>query len=95
MPFDNGGRRRGEENPMAIEFAVRIEGEGDGQSGTWVLAVDAAGERFLTTNEDGSFKWLAIADCRLLKVINPDAPRPVMNVQVRQDPVIDLSRIRS
>mgnify|MGYP001583429325 CR=1 FL=1 len=46
-----------------MEFAVWHEGIADGQ-GRWVLAVDAAGERFLLSDDERGFYWAPIAECK-------------------------------
>ena len=61
-----------------LEFAVTVEGITQAQ---WVLAVDPTGERLLIVHDDKSMHWHAMKDCRFVKVVNPDAPRPVIPVQ--------------
>ena len=67
-----------------LEFAVTVEGitkEGQAQ---WVLAVDPVGERLLIVHEDSSLAWHPMSACRFAKLVPPDAPRPVVPVQMAQ-----------
>ena len=61
-----------------MDFAVQLEGEEQGQ---WVLDIDPIGERFLLVNSDGTFRWVEMSDCKLIKARNPDQPLPVVMVQ--------------
>lgn len=62
-----------------MEFAVKVKGE---EQGRWVLAVD--GDQSLTTDDEGTFRWILMADCRLIKVKTPETPQPVLMVQPNQ-----------
>ena len=74
-----------------IPFAVFIEGVTEEGQGQWVLAVDPVGERLLIVHDDGGLRWHPLADCRLVKVISPEAPRLVVPVQpVGQSPSIAI-----
>ena len=64
-----------------MDFAIKLEGE---EQGRWVLHVDPIGERFLITSEDNGFRWIAMADCTLMKARNPDLPLPVIMAQPNQ-----------
>ena len=68
-----------------MDFAVQLEGEEQGQ---WVLSIDSIGERFLLANSDGTFRWVEMADCKLIKARNPDQPLPV--VMVKQGPQLAI-----
>ena len=69
-----------------LQFAVSIEGVTKDGEGQWVLAVDPVGERLLTAHADGLFHWHPMADCRLFRFINPEAPQPVLPMQPAQKP---------
>ena len=62
-----------------MDFAVQVNGE---EQGRWVLAVD--GNQFLTTDDDGEFRWILMTNCKLLKVKTPESPQPVVMVQPQQ-----------
>ena len=64
-----------------MEFVVHVKGE---EKGFWALHVDSQGERFLLANEDGTFRWVGIADSVLVRAANPDVPRPVVPVEPKQ-----------
>lgn len=66
-----------------MEFVIRENGHSV-EKGYWVLTVDPIGERFLIAKEDGIFRWVAMADCTLVRGMNPDMPRPVISVQLKQ-----------
>lgn len=63
-----------------VAFAVRHEGQDEDQ-GSWVLAVDPAGERLLLADADGSLHWHLMSTCKLIKASTPDMPRAVIAVQ--------------
>jgi len=71
-----------------LEFAVSVDGVTEEGKGHWVLAVDPAGERLLIAHQDGSFHWHVMSECKFVKLINPDAPRPVIPIQ--SQPVLAL-----
>ena len=62
-----------------IPFAVSVEGVSRPGQAQWVLAVSR--ESLLVVHEDGTFHWHKLADCRFVKLISPDAPRPVVSVE--------------
>ena len=66
-----------------MEFAVWHEGMGEGAA-TWVLFVDAHGDRFLLSNAEHKFYWMPSSECKLARVLTPDNPRLVMPVQPQQ-----------
>ena len=70
-----------------VPFAVQTKEMEQGQ-GTWVLEVDAVGNRLLLADEDGSLHWHDIADCKLIKVKTPDTPVAVIQVVPNQQQVI-------
>ena len=71
------------------EFAVRVIGEDD-KKGWWVLAIDA--ERLLISDGEQKLRWVSIADCLLVKAINPEQPRSV--IAVRPQSLVDTSLLR-
>ena len=73
-----------------IDFAVQVKGE---KIGYWVLAVDAAGERFLIGAPDKSFRWVSMADCLFLKMVSPEHPKPVFVMPTQAPPpgLLDLA----
>ena len=64
-----------------MEFAVKINGQGEEGQAFWVITVDCERERFLTAKADGVFEWVSIADCTLVKIHTPDQPILVLPVQ--------------
>ncbi len=65
-----------------IPFLVTITGVTKEGQGAWVLAVDPVGERILTAlQDDNSLRWYPMADCKFVRLINPEAPLPVIAVQ--------------
>ena len=68
-----------------IPFAVKLKDD-PVERGRWVLAV--RGDRFLVVAEDGSFEWVAMADCEFLKAATPDQPQAVVVIPAR--PRLDL-----
>ena len=77
------------------EFAVRVEGE-DEHKGYWVLAVDSVGERLLIATGENRLRWVAMADCIVIKAANPEMPRPVIAIQP-QSPItmLDPRRLKA
>ena len=75
-----------------MDFAVRLADEDPGK-GYWVLTVDPIGERFLLATDGGGFRWVAIADCVLVKAINPEQPRPVITIQAPPALVLDPRKL--
>ena len=74
-----------------IEFAVRVLGE-DENKGWWVLAVDPVGERLLISNGERKLHWVSVADCILVKAIDPEQPRSV--IAVRPQTVFDPALLK-
>lgn len=75
-----------------INFAVSINGVTAEGQGTWVLAVDPAGERFLIVHEDKTMHWHPMAECTFVKAATPDMPTLVYPVQPKQpEPVTRLA----
>ena len=66
-----------------IPFAVTVEGVTKPGQAYWVLGIDPGGERLLVVHEDQSFHWHPIAACSFAKLVQPDAPQPVIPVQVQ------------
>lgn len=66
-----------------MDFAVHHRDQDnidpDKRTGQWVLAVDPnMGGRFLLLKDDMGFEWVSMADYRLLKLVHPEVPRPVI-----------------
>ena len=72
-----------------MDFAVKFEDE---DVGRWVLFVDPIGERFLIDDPENAFRWVPMANCRLLTAKNPDMPLPV--VVVNQKPKITVPSLQ-
>lgn len=62
------------------DFAVHHEGMPE-DTGRWVLALDAIGDRVLLCEEDKTFYWRDLKDCTLAAVHTPNQPTMVMAVQ--------------
>lgn len=76
-----------------MEFAVQIDGD-DPDKARWVLAVDAVGERILTTNDERRLAWIPIASCRFAKAQTPDQPLMVMAVQPQPQVLVPNQPLR-
>ena len=65
-----------------MQFAVQTPADVELKNGKarWVMAVDAVEGRFLVLNEERKFNWVPIAECKFIKLIDPEAPHPVVNV---------------
>ena len=64
-----------------MDFAVSIKDRSVEGQASWVLALDAAGERFLVVIDPGRLEWVPMADCTFVKAATPDQPRLVVVVQ--------------
>ncbi len=65
-----------------MQFAVQTPADVEAKNGKarWVMAVDPAGERFLVVDETRQFSWVPIDECRFIKMIDPEAPTPIVGV---------------
>jgi len=72
-----------------LEFAVRVHGlhNDDEDKAAWVLAVDPVAG-LLIVHEDKTMHWHPLADCSFAKLVLPDAPRPVVPVQLQRGPEV-------
>ena len=74
-----------------MEFVVKAKGiqYAVDSKGSWVLAVDPAGERFLLSHdEDQSLHWHPMADCTFSGAATPDVPRLVLPVKAQEPQII-------
>jgi len=62
-----------------IPFAVTIEGVTKEGNAVWVLAVTK--DELLTAADTGELVWYPLSDCKFVKLVPPDMPKPVMIVQ--------------
>lgn len=62
-----------------IPFAVTIEGVTEENRALWVLAVRE--DALLTAGADGVLTWYPLDKCRFVRMVPPDAPKPVIPVQ--------------
>lgn len=69
-----------------LEFAVQVKGLHDVEGGqaTWVLAADPTAG-VLIAHEDKTLHWHPLEDCTFVRLLRPDAPRPVFAVQPAQE----------
>lgn len=75
-----------------LPFSVYVEGVSQEGKGTWVLAVDPAGDRLLLSHEDKSLQWHPMAECSFHGIVPPGTPQPVMIVQPQQPGILTPSR---
>ena len=61
-----------------MDFAVWHEGLEEG-TGRWVIQVQ--GDRVLLTEDDGTFYWRDLSDCKLVRVATPEMAQPVVVIQ--------------
>lgn len=68
-----------------LEFAVQVKGLHDVEGGqaTWVLAADPTAG-VLIAHDDKSLHWHPLEDCTFVRLVRPDAPRPVYAVPPAQ-----------
>ena len=67
-----------------IPFAVKVKGLDDPDSDQCRWALAASPDGLLIVNEDRSLQWYPLADCTFVKLISPEAPKPVVAVQIQQ-----------
>ncbi len=76
-----------------LEFAVQVKGLHEGDQATWVLATDATAG-LLIAHEDRTLHWHPLADCTFVRLLRPDAPRPVFAVEPAQSPIVKPDGLR-